>query len=133
MNPIDRKSFLKLGGCCAALVALQRLASDARAAAPEAAQSAPTASLPVQSTAEPVTPAEERVKFAETWAKRFFDVFDANLDAPTREKIMKANGRACHEGSTGGRTVAPEEVDAFIARMRSHIGDEARIPWSSLP
>ena len=38
---------------------------------------------------------------------------------------MKANGRACHEGSTGGRTVAPEEVDAFIARMRSHIGDEA--------
>ena len=38
---------------------------------------------------------EERVEFTEKWLVRFFDVFDANLDEPTRKKVMMANGKAC--------------------------------------
>lgn len=38
---------------------------------------------------------QERIEFTEKWAVRFFDVLDANLDEPTRKKIMMANGKAC--------------------------------------
>jgi len=121
---MDRKTFLRAGGCCAALAALHRLAREARGAASEAAPAA-TPPSPAQAAGVPLTPAEDRVKFAETWAKRFFDVLDANLDAPTRERIMKANGRACHEGSLAGHAVQPIDVDTFIARVQSYIGQDA--------
>ena len=122
---MDRKSFLKTGGCCAALAALGRLASPARGAAPEAAPDAARPSPPSPAPAVPLTPAEERVRFSETWAKRFFDVLDAHLDAPTREAIMRANGRACHEGGNPGRKVEPTDIDTFIARVRAYIGEDA--------
>ncbi len=35
------------------------------------------------------------MEFAQTWAVRFFEVLDTELDAPTRKKIMMANGKAC--------------------------------------
>jgi len=36
------------------------------------------------------------------WSRRrFFDVFDANLDPETRTKIMTANGRTCFLGGSG--------------------------------
>jgi hypothetical protein len=38
---------------------------------------------------------QERMEFTEKWAVRFFHVLDANLDEPTRKKIMMANGKAC--------------------------------------
>jgi hypothetical protein len=38
---------------------------------------------------------QERMEFTERWAVRFFDVLDANLDAPIRKKIMMANGKGC--------------------------------------
>ena len=118
---MGRKTFLKAGGGCAALAALRRLACEARGAAPAAAPSPP----PARAAGVPLTPAEDRVRFAETWAKRFFDVLDANLDAPTREKIMKANGRARHEGSLAGQAVQPTDVDAFIAWVQSYVGQDA--------
>jgi len=122
---MDRKSFLRTGGCCAALVALRGLAPGARAAGAEGASdgAAPAPKGPPQ--AVPLTPDAERVKFSETWAKRFFDVLDAHLDEATRETIMRANGRACHLGSQAGHVVEPVDIDTFIARVRSYIGEEA--------
>jgi hypothetical protein len=47
-------------------------------------------------SAQPKTRDQERIAFAEGWLKRFFEVFDANLDEPTRRKIMMANGKSCY-------------------------------------
>jgi hypothetical protein len=117
---MNRKQFLQLGGCCAVLTALQRLSGAAPAAASEPAL--PPAPAP---SGLPLTPAQERIEFAERWAKRFFDIFDAHLDEATREKIMMANGRACHEGSLHGRKEPPISVDDFVARVQSYVGAEA--------
>ncbi len=111
---MNRKEFLVAGGCCAALTLLQRASgATAAAAAPPAPAPAPAG--------PPVTSAEQRVAFGERWAKRFFDVLDANLDEPTREKIMRANGRACHAGSRLKQELPPS-LDAFIARIHSYPG-----------
>ena len=115
---MNRKQFLQLGGCCAALSVLQRV-SGATPAAASAPAPAPAPAGP------PLTAAEARVDFAERWAKRFFDIFDANLDEATREKIMKANGRACHEGSLHGQKQPPVTMDEFVARVQSYIGADA--------
>jgi hypothetical protein len=119
---MNRKQFLQMGGCCAALVALQRMSGAVPAAASEPAPPAPPVPVPA---GPPVSTAEHRVEFAEQWAKRFFDVFDAHLDEATREKIMKANGRACHENSLRGQNIQPIGVDDFIARVQARIGAEA--------
>lgn len=123
--PMDRKTFLKANGCCAALVALQRLSCDALGAEPEAAPGTAPTPLPSPAAGKPLTHAEKRVEFAETWAKRFFDVLDSHLDEPTRAAIMKANGRACHEAGDAGRKAGPMDIDLFIARVRSYIGEDA--------
>ncbi len=120
---MDRKQFLKASGCCAALAMLHRATGEATAPAPAPANQ-PAA--PAQGAAgPPLTPAEVRVQWAETWAKRFFDVFDANLDPETRERIMRANGRACNEqGLAQGKRQLPP-LDVFIGNVRAHLGDEA--------
>ena len=119
---MNRKQFLQLGGCCAALSLLQRLAGAAPAPASEPPPPRPPTPAPA---GPPLTTAEARVDFAERWAKRFFDIFDANLDEATREKIMKANGRACHEASLQGQKHPPISVDDFVARVQSYVGSEA--------
>lgn len=90
-----------------------------------AAANGPTPPAPPVPAGPPLSTAELRVDFAERWAKRFFDVFDAHLDEATRTKIMMANGRACHENSLRGQTIQPISVDDFIARVRARIGDDA--------
>jgi hypothetical protein len=115
---INRMEFLQATGCCAALALIQRVSGETVAAPPSAAAPPPAPS------GQPLSPAEQRVAFGETWAKRFFDVFDANLDPETRERIMRANGRACHEGSRQNAS-APPSVDAFISRVRAIHGEEA--------
>lgn len=111
-----------MGGCCAALAVLQRVSGAAPAAASEPTPPAPPVPVPA---GPPLSTAELRVDFAERWAKRFFDVFDAHLDEATRTKIMMANGRACHESSLRGQTIQPVSVDDFIAQVRARIGDDA--------
>lgn len=124
LSPMDRKTFLRASGCCAALAALQQLgcASLEAASEPSTGQGTTPAS---PSPAKPLTPAERRVAWAEIWAKRFFDVFDSHLDEETRATIMKANGRACHEGSQPGRKVTPVDIDTLIASVRSNVGEDA--------
>ncbi len=88
---MDRKEFLsavgRAGMACCGLSLLGRRAG--------AEQSVPAATVPV--TAE-----SRKVEFAKKWTKRFFDVLDAELDEPTRRRIMERNGKACHQGSLNG-------------------------------
>ena len=124
-TPMDRKTFLRASGCCAALAALQQLGCASLEAASEPATGQGTTTPGSPSSAQPLTPADRRVAFAETWAKRFFDVLDSHLDEETREAIMRANGKACHEGSQPGQKAAPVDIDTFIAGVRRYMGEDA--------
>ncbi len=131
-SPMNRKEFLLTGGCCAAVALLRRASAATTDAATTTAAStgiAPTlAATAATATAAPagppVTSAEQRVAFGERWAKQFFDVLDAELDAPTRERIMRANGRACHEGAVKNKAFRelPHSVDEFIAHIHTFPG-----------
>jgi len=120
---MNRKEFLLAGGCCAAVALLRR----ASAAPTDAASATPAPAAPAPAPAQagpPVTSAEKRVAFGERWAKLFFDAFDANVDAPTREKVMRANGRACHELAIKNRAFheLPHSVDEFVAYIHAFPG-----------
>src|SRR5579885_1472620 len=117
---MNRRNFLQLGGCCAALAVWQRAIAEIPAGLPAPTSGPPT---PPQASAPPLTRPEARVAFAEKWVKRFFDVLDANLDEATRTQVMQANGRACYEAAAGKGK--PPTLDAFIEKMQSHAGPDS--------
>lgn len=121
---MNRLQFLKASGCCAALALLNRAAGESPVAA-NAPAPAPTPPTPGTTPPPALTSAEDRAQWAETWTKRFFDVFDAHLDPETREKIMRANGRACHEGSLVHHGGKMPPLDDFIRFVRERHGEEA--------
>jgi hypothetical protein len=90
---MNRKDFLAGVGracACSCACALAAILSPANAQdIKEGAENNPE----TKSVKKPRS--EERMDFTERWAVRFFSVLDDNLDAPTRRKIMTANGRAC--------------------------------------
>ncbi len=92
---MDRKKFLRVAGqvgmgCCG----LSLLGPAAGQVLQASSQAAPAAGA--------ATPDSRKVEWAKTWAKRFFDVLDAELDEPARRRIMERNGCACHQGSLKG-------------------------------
>lgn len=115
---LNRKQFLQAAGCCAAIAVVQRAFGETPAAPAAVAPPPPAPSNPSP------TPAEQRVAFSERWAKRFFDVLDEQLDPETRERLMRANGRACHEGSLKDQP-PPPSIDDFISWAQAHMGKEA--------
>jgi hypothetical protein len=90
---MNRKQFLKrIGTACACSCAGIMAASLNSLTAEES----PKASRKKTEGAPAKRPrSQERIEFAEGWAVRFFGVFDANLDAAARRRIMMANGREC--------------------------------------
>jgi len=58
------------------------------------------------------TPIDKRMEFAQTWAKRMMDNLDAELDEPTRVRLMHANGRSCFRGAK--QQPVEGGLDAFI-------------------
>lgn len=71
------------------------------------------------------TPIDERVKFAQKYIKRFMDNLDAELDEPTRVRLMHANGRACHRSITPPPKFPP--LDQFIAGANRWAGKDGPI------
>lgn len=120
---MDRKEFLssvgRTGAClCAAAAgmasALSAAVSDETKAPPE----------PVQIT-EPgeksIARAAKRMEFGDGWVKRFMEVLEQNLDEKTREKLMKANGKACYiayagEGTRRATPISFEHFADWIAK-----------------
>ena len=106
---MDRQTFLKKAGVClCGCTAL--LNSTVWAQEKEPAQK-------VQ------TPDNEKMKFAHKWVKRFFDIFDKELDAATRKRIMEENGKQCYIGAEHKKH-APVTMEKFVSILEKGLGKE---------
>jgi hypothetical protein len=107
---MDRKEFLeatvKLGACCGAALALERV-------------------LPLEAAGGPA-PCERTVGFAKLWVADFMAQMDAQLDQKTRERLMEANGRACYRGGHDPEEPPkpPVDVDRWIAGAQQRMGKD---------
>jgi hypothetical protein len=106
---IDRQEFLKkaglgLCGCTAVLHPASALAQELQ-----------------QSQLE--TPLDERMQHAHRWLKRFFDVFDKELDEPIRKRVMRENGRVCYRQNLG-QPRPPVPMEEFVKILQKHLGKE---------
>jgi hypothetical protein len=107
-QPLKRKEFLaavgRAGACACAAAAGMRTALAGQTAAAK----------PGDKTAER---AAKRMEFVDGWLRRFFETMDRTLDAPTRRKLMVANGRACFTAYAGPpkKTPGPDALEKFTA------------------
>ncbi|MHB8053802.1 MAG: hypothetical protein ACYDH3_00910 [Candidatus Aminicenantales bacterium] len=62
--------------------------------------------------------AVERLEFADSWVKRFFDVMDRTLDEETRKKLMMVNGETCFQDwiRETKQEIRPVEFEAWAGR-----------------
>ncbi|MDD4050654.1 MAG: DUF6144 family protein [candidate division Zixibacteria bacterium] len=91
-NSMNRKEFLtNVGKVCMGTCACAVVGGLSAVYAQENQPSTPPPSPPPQKSRS-----DTRIEFAEGWVKRFFAVFDENLDPATRMKVMMANGRSCY-------------------------------------
>lgn len=99
-NTFDRKKFLTVLGragagtcmCGAVLGSLRALGAEPEMQAPG---NAPAQAPPTTPGDRTTARAAKRMEFVDAWVPRFFAVIDAELDEPTRRRIMAANGKAC--------------------------------------
>jgi hypothetical protein len=105
---MDRKEFfrtsLRLGTCCAAVSALERV----------------TRVMADPSTCEPT------MGFARAWVADFMSQMDARLDQETKRRVMERNGRACFTAGNGAITPPdpPPDLDTWLAGFQKHVGRE---------
>lgn len=114
---MDRKDFLKsvVGGCCGIA-----LLSASRAAIGEKSSCSSTPLDPRFSGCQ------KRVDQGQIVIKRIISELDEQLDQPTRERIMEACGRACHDNATSNQKRVPTVAEArgFLDHMKSHYETE---------
>ena len=99
-DTVGRKEFMTMlgragvGTCmCGAVLSAQRAIGAEPGTEPQQNKPAPA---PETRPGEKTTArAAKRMEFVDTWVPRFFAVLDAELDEPTRRRIMAANGKAC--------------------------------------
>jgi hypothetical protein len=117
---MDRKDFLvraaHLGAGCCGLALFGSAAAAGQSAA---------SSKPPQAAGTPVTPDGKKVQWAKVWTKRFFEVFDQELDEPTRRRIMQRNGAACHQGALGGATPQTATLEQMVTAMAAEDGADS--------
>lgn len=109
-RPLKRKDFLaamgKAGVCmCAAAAGMSSaLAGQAPPAAPKPGDRTPERAV-------------KRLEFIDGWVPRFFAAIDQTLDAPSRERLMTANGRSCFAAFAGPpkKKAAPDALEKFKA------------------
>jgi hypothetical protein len=128
---VDRKQFLAMlgragiGTCmCAAAVS----AHAAAAGEDGPAQAKKPATAPETKPGEvSVARAAKRMEFVDIWVPRFFSVMDAELDEPTRKRVMAANGKACFIGfrpdlKPRATPATREEMAAWVAKRGAASG-----------
>ena len=118
---MNRKDFLaNVGKCCVGACACAMASGFGGLYAQE--------TKPEQAVEPAKTPrSEERMKFAEAWVKRFFDVLDSNLDEATLRKIMMANGKACYINwiTETKQDIKPVSFEKFKAWVEKREGDSS--------
>jgi hypothetical protein len=117
-NEMERREFfVSMGTCglCAGLASALGLTSVLVGQEKAAAVEPPAPSHPLQ----------ERMDFAESWVKNFMGVLDDNLDAPTRARVMEANGRACAQAymKTAGIQIKPVTFDQWLEKIKTRPSD----------
>lgn len=128
---VDRKQFLAMLGragigtcmCAAALSAHAAAAGDDAQTQEKKPVPAPQAK-PAEAAA---AHAAKRMAFVDIWVPRFFSVMDAELDEPTRRRVMAANGKACFSGfradmKTRTTPATREEMKAWVAKQAAASG-----------
>jgi hypothetical protein len=104
---MNRKSFLNRSAALGAIGSLTLLSKPVSAA------------CSCTSSADG-TSCEKQFSFAQTWLKRMMEVLDHEVDETTREKILLANGKRCHEGYLGasGNPPSPKlSLEEFVGSL----------------
>ncbi len=68
------------------------------------------------------TPLDKRFAWAQKWVKRFMDNLDAEIDEPSRTRLMQANGRTCYRGIINPPKYPP--LDQFITGANHWAGKD---------
>jgi hypothetical protein len=115
---IDRKEFLSNVGKCCLGTCLCAIAGGIDNL--YAQESDPQKSQPLEKPR-----AEERIKFAEQWVKRFFAVMDSTLDETTRKQLMMANGKACYRNwiEETKQEIKPVTLEQFTSWVKNKVKD----------
>ncbi|HYG35750.1 MAG TPA: DUF6144 family protein [Clostridia bacterium] len=115
---MNRRAFLSTSlvacGCC-------------KAACNVVAAETPTNLAPAK-PAVPLTPDAEKVRFTKIWVSRLMDNLDAQLDLPSRQRLMEACGRTCFIGAHGEakpKQLTPEQEQDFLKRHRQRFGENS--------
>ena len=119
---MNRKEFLTGVGRACTCACVYALASNLRQI--KAQDTAVQNVSEARSNAPKRPRSEERMEFTERWAVRFFDVLDANLDAPTRKKIMMANGKACFLSWQKSTNQKPRTEPLTLASFAKQVKDK---------
>jgi predicted hydrocarbon binding protein len=74
----------------------------------------------------PAPPADPQKGFREAWLKTLMEKMDAQLDEPSRIRLMEECGRACaRRGAVAGLSkAAGGDLDKLLAAIGSHVGAE---------
>ncbi len=129
---IDRKEFMAIlgragaGTCMCGAVLGAQLATGA---ATDVHAQENKAATPPQTKPGDTSPARavKRLEFVDVWLPRFFGVMDAELDEPTRRRMMAANGKVCFSEyrpdlKRRAQPATREEIAALIARRGKAAG-----------
>jgi hypothetical protein len=72
-------------------------------------------------------PCDEKAEFAEGYVTRLFDVIDNQLDLREKDRLLKANGRACarnHIEKAGGQ-IRTKSLEELVASLKRSGGERA--------
>jgi predicted hydrocarbon binding protein len=107
---INRQQFLRQAGVCfcgcAAILSSTTLLSQE-----------------IKQTQDLETPVDKKMQFAHKWVKRFFDIFDKELDEPTRQRILEENGKQCYMQGINQK-YPPVSMEKFVEILQEGVGKE---------
>ena len=105
---INRQQFLRQAGICfcgcAAILSPATLLSQ-----------------DVKPTQDLESPVDKKMQFAHKWVKRFFDILDQELDAPTCQRILEENGKQCYQQGLSQK-YPPVSMEKFIEILQKGVG-----------
>jgi predicted hydrocarbon binding protein len=107
---INRQQFFKqVGVCicgCAAILSSTKLLSQE-----------------IKQAQDLGTPVDKKLQFAHKWVKRFFDIFDKELDTRTQQRILEENGKQCYlQGLNQNYPLV--SMEKFVEILQKGVGKE---------
>ncbi len=112
------EEFLDDHGRCQACACTRDLTAQASEEAPKGAENR----------------SETRMKFAESWIKRFVQVLDTELDTTTARKVMQANGRTCFLDwlDHGGPKIKPITLEDYANEAKERTDGAVEVEGNTI-